>query len=169
MAGLPHETQEDVDAIVALTGRVKKVFLGQSRKKGRMGQIVVNVSSFVPKPFTPFQWAAMDTVEKLALKMKSIREGLKGLANVTARTDVPRHAFIQALLSRGDRRTGDILIAALNNRGNWPKTFKEARLDPAFYVNRQRPATELFPWDFIEQDVSKKTLWKIWEKSAADA
>ena len=169
MAGLPHETEADVDAIAALTRRVKGAFLGQSRKKGRMGQIVVNVSSFVPKPVTPFQWAAMDPVETLALKMKRIREGLKGLANVTARTDVPRHAFIQALLSRGDRRTGEILAAALKNRGNWPMTFKESGLDPAFYVNRERPATELFPWDFIEQDVSKKTLRRLWEKSATDA
>lgn len=169
MAGLPHETLADVDAIAALTRKVKTAFLGQSKKKGRMGQIVVNVSSFVPKPVTPFQWAAMDTVETLALKMKRIREGLKGLANVTARTDVPRHAFIQALLSRGDRRTGEILQAALKNQGNWPKTLKESEIDPAFYVNRERPAAELFPWDFIEHDVSKKTLHRLWEKSREDA
>ncbi len=168
MTGLPHERDDDVDAIALLTRKVKGIFLQESRRKGRMGAISVNVSSFVPKPATPFQWAAMDPAPVLAAKHRRIREGLAGLPNVTVSTDVPRRAFVQALLSRGDRHVADILLAAHANSGNWPKTLKESLIDPAFFVLRERPAGELFPWDFIDHGVPKRHLLREWERAATD-
>ena len=104
MVGLPTEDMTDVDAIVTLCKRIKHRFLESSRTRGRIGDITVSLNSFVPKPMTPFQWAAMDEVAILKQKIRRVKDGLKRLPNVRLHHDVPRHAYFQALLSRGDRR-----------------------------------------------------------------
>ncbi len=132
MVGLPTETDADVAAIVELVKRVKHVFLKTSRGKGRMGEITVSLSSFVPKPFTPFQWAAMDTVKQLKGKIKTVQNGLRKTANVRVYADLPRWAYVQGLIARGDRRVADILLLAHHYQGNWPQTFKASPVNPHF-------------------------------------
>jgi len=167
MIGLPTETGRDVDAVVSLCRRVKHVFLKASRARKRIGDITVSLNSFVPKPFTPFQWAAMDEVAVLKAKIKKIRAGLKPVANVRLHADIPRWAHLEALFSRGDRRVADLLLRAHANDGNWPKTFKESPLNPAFYVNRERMPDELFPWDFIDHGLRKSFLKSEYRKALA--
>jgi radical SAM family uncharacterized protein len=165
MIGLPTESMDDIEAIVQLCKKVKDVFLKSSRPKGRMGDISVSVNAFVPKPHTPFQWAAMDTVQSLKQKLKHIQKGLKRVPNVRVHTDTPRWAYIQALMSRGDGRVADILEAAHKNDGNWPKTLKATRMDADFYVHRQRNYRENFPWDFIDHGINKSYLWSEYRKA----
>ncbi|MBI9074258.1 MAG: radical SAM protein [Desulfatibacillum sp.] len=167
MVGLPTETQEDVDEIVALTKRIKHRFLKASQPTGRIGTIHISLNSFVPKPFTPFQWAAMDEVKVLKQKIRQVRNGLASVANVTVSADVPRWAFIQALIARGDRRVGEILELACKNQGNWPHTLKEAPINPDFYVTRQRHSEEILPWDFIDNGVRKEFLQKEYARALA--
>ena len=165
MLGLPTETGEDVAAIVELVKRIKHVFLKTSRGKGRIGDITVSLSSFVPKPFTPFQWAAMDEVKTLKQKIKTVKTGLAKTANVRVHADVPRWAYLQGLIARGDRRVADVLIKGHENQGNWPRTYKESPINPHFYVHREREPGECFPWDFIDHGIDKSYLYKEYRRA----
>jgi radical SAM family uncharacterized protein len=158
MVGLPTETMDDVEAIVTLCKKVKHRFLKSSRAKKRMGEITVSLNSFVPKPFTPFQWVKMDDVHLLKEKIKKVKNGLKRVANVRVHADIPRWAYIQALLSRGDRKVAEILSLLNKNQGNWPKTFKSSPINPDFYVLRERFLDEVLPWDFIDHGIRKSFL-----------
>jgi len=150
MIGLPTETDEDIEAIVSLCKKIKSVFLASSRKKGRIGGITVSVNPFVPKPFTPFQWAGMDDVRVLRKKIRHIRNGLGRVPNIRVRAENPRGAWLQALFSRGDRRVGDILLAGHRNKGNWAGTLGESPLDIDYHVCRERSFDEPLPWEIID-------------------
>jgi len=165
MIGLPTEAIGDVDAIIDLCKRIKHRFLQSSRARKRIGDITVSLSSFVPKPFTPFQWAAMDDTKQLKQKIKRIKQGLKSVPNVRVHADVPRWAYIQALLSRGDRRVGDILELAHHRRGNWPQTLKASPVNPDYFVRRPRERDEPLPWDFIDHGIRKTFLWKEYRRA----
>ncbi len=158
MVGLPTETMDDVEAIVMLCKQIKHRFLKSSRAKKHMGEITVSLNSFVPKPFTPFQWVKMDDVRLLKDKIKKVKNGLKRVANVRVHADIPRWAYIQALLSRGDRNVSQILSLVNTNQGNWPKTFKSSPINPDFYVHRERSLDEVLPWDFIDHGIRKSFL-----------
>ena len=165
MVGLPQETMSDVEAIIDLCKKVRHRFLKISRKRARLGQIVVSLSSFVPKPFTPFQWVSMEDVRVLKAKIKHVKDGLRRVANVKVHTDLPKWAYIQALLSRGDRRTAELLAVAHKNKGNWSKTLKSSFINPDFYVYRERPLDEIFPWDFIDHGIKKAFLAEEYNKA----
>lgn len=165
MVGLPTEETADVEAIVTLCKRIKHRFLESSRTRGRMGEITVSLNSFVPKPVTPFQWAAMDEVAVLKEKIRAVKEGLKRLPNIRLHPDVPRHAYFQALLSRGDRRVAGILAALHQNDGNWATTLKSSPVNADFFVVRARAEDELLPWDFIDHGISKSFLLREYRRA----
>lgn len=165
MVGLPTETMDDVEAIVSLCKKIKHRFLKTSRTRKRIGEITVSLNSFVPKPFTPFQWVAMEAVASLKKKIKTVKEGLKRVANVRVHSDIPRWAYIQALLSRGDRKVAQILLLANQNNGNWPKTLKACATNPDFFVHRKRTSDELFPWEFIDNGINKSFLRQEYERA----
>ncbi len=165
MIGLPTETMDDVEAIVLLCKQIKHRFLKSSRIRKRIGEITVSLNSFIPKPFTPFQWIPMDEVRSLKKKIKKIKDGLKRVANVRVHSDIPRWAYIQALLSSGDRKVAQILLLANQNRGNWPKTLKASPVNPDFYVHRERSLNELLPWDFIDNGINKSFLKEEYKRA----
>lgn len=160
MVGLPTETGDDIKAIAALVKKIKHHFLRSSKPKGRMGEITVSLSCFIPKPFTPFQWFAMDEVKTLKHKLRQVKTGLRKVPNVRVHADVPRWAYVQALLSRGDRRVGQLLAAAHQNKGNWAQTLKTASVNADFFVCRNREPDEMLPWDFIDHGIDKQFLWR---------
>jgi radical SAM superfamily enzyme YgiQ (UPF0313 family) len=167
MIGLPTETAEDIDAIVGLCKKIKHVFLRRSRGRKKIGNITVSLSCFVPKPVTPFQWAAMADVAALKNKIRAVKEGLKRVSNVRVHADVPRWAYIQALLSRGDRRVAGLLALAHKNRLNWPQSLKASPLNADFYVVRPREVEEILPWDFIDHGVEKSFLAREYGRALA--
>jgi len=158
MVGLPTETMEDVEAIVDLCKHIKHRFLKASRSKGRMGTITVSLNSFVPKPFTPFQWSPMDSVGVLKEKIRKVKSGLGKVSNIRVHADVPRWALVQGLLSLGDRRVSEVLVSVHENQGNWSQTLKTSSINPGFYVHRQKDFNELLPWDFIDHGIQKEFL-----------
>lgn len=167
MIGLPTETEADVEAIISLVKQVKHRFLASSRARKRIGKITVSLNSFVPKPLTPFQWAAMDEVSALKRKIRKIKSGLRKVANLRINSDVPRWAYIQAMLSRGDRKVADILALAHANSGNWAQTLKTVPVNPDFYVYRERDPAEQLPWDFIDHGIKKSYLQKEYQRAKA--
>jgi radical SAM family uncharacterized protein len=165
MIGLPTETHQDVKDIVSLCKRIKHVFLRASRLKGKMGMITVSLNCFVPKPFTPFQWVGMDAIRSLKQKIKQVKQGLKGVANLKVHADIPRWAYLQGLFSRGDRRVSKLIASLDENNQNLARTFKESHINSDFYVLRQRYETETFPWDIIDQGIKKTYLWDEYQRA----
>ncbi len=165
MIGLPTETADDVDAIIRLSKKIKHRFLKSSRSQKRIGEITISLNSFVPKPFTPFQWVSMDEVGSLKKKIQKIKNELKKVPNMRIHSDIPRWAYIQALFSRGDRKVADILQLAHTHNGNWPQTLKATSVNPDFYVLRNRDVDEQLPWDFIDQGIKKSFLQKEFQRA----
>lgn len=164
MTGLPTESEDDAEAIADLCRRIKQRFLASSRIKKRIGEITVSLNCFVPKPFTPFQWAPMDETRILKQKIKQVKNGLKRVPNVRFQADMPRQAHIQALLSRGDRRIADLLLLAHQNKGNWPQTLKESSLNTDDYIYRTRGFDEYLPWDIIDHGIRKDFLEREYKR-----
>lgn len=165
MIGLPTETADDVDAIIRLSKKIKHRFLKSSRSQKRIGEITISLNSFVPKPFTPFQWVSMDEVGSLKKKIQKIKNELKKVPNMRIHSDIPRWAYIQALFSRGDRKVADILQLAHTHNGNWPQTLKATSVNPDFYVLRNRDVDEQLPWDFIDQGIKKSFLQQEFQRA----
>ncbi len=165
MIGLPTETMSDVEAITQTVKKIKHRFLASSRARKKIGHITVSLNSFVPKPFTPFQWCAMEEIGVLKTKIKKIKSELKKVPNLRINSDVPRWAHIQALLSRGDRKVADILSLAHANGGNWAQTLKTVAVNPDFYVYRERRTDERFPWDFIDHGIKKSFLRREYQRA----
>jgi radical SAM family uncharacterized protein len=166
MIGHPSEALDDVEAIVDL---VRAVLADGRRVHGKAAQVNVGVSTFVPKPHTPFQWVPLDTVENIRAKQALLKRGLRGKGLKLSWTD-PEETRLEALLSRGDRRLGRVIHRAwqLGARFDaWDEHFKpqawwtameEAQLDLAFYTHRPRSIDETFPWDHIDVAVRKEYL-----------
>jgi len=174
MIGHPSETLEDVQAIVALCRRI----LAEGRKVlGWKARLHAGVSTFVPKPQTPFQWVSCDTRENILAKQALLkRQLLKGKSIKLSWTD-PEDTLLEAWLSRGDRRLAEVVYSAWKNGsrfdawdegfkpGAWATAFDEHGLDPAFYTHRQRRTDEVFPWEHISAAVRKKFLFQDFRMS----
>jgi radical SAM superfamily enzyme YgiQ (UPF0313 family) len=165
MIGLPTETDEDVTAIVEFVLECRRIFIDASRPLKKVGRIAVQVNPFVPKPWTPFQWAAMAPPRVLQNRMKIIQEGLRRYPNIVVRVESHKQASIQAFLSRGDRRISAAILRAAKQAGRWSGVFKKEGIIPDFYVLRERNADEIFPWDVTDHGLKKESLRKIFEKA----
>ena len=164
MVGLPAETDADVDAIVTLVKRIKDRFLRASRTWRRLGTITVSLNSFVPKPFTPLQWAPMAPLARLKAKIRTVQKGLRPVANVRVHADSPRWAAIQALLARGDRRVGRMLDLHRQNGRPWSQLGRDTALDPDFFALRPREAQEVFAWEIIDHGIQRAYLWEEYQR-----
>lgn len=147
--GLPTETMADLEEMAGLVKRIRERVVAAAKVEGRLGEIVLSVNPFVPKPFTPFQWCGMEKVKSIEGKIRFLQQAAGRLANVRLHTESPRDAYLQALLSRGDRRLAAMLVKAAE-LGNWRKAAKESGLDSDRLVYRQIPLDEPLPWDVIE-------------------
>ena len=168
MIGQPTETIEDVEAIPELAGRMLERLRVLDPKGRPFGRLTLSVSSFVPKPWTPFQWAPFDGAESLQDKLEIIKRGVRRFSNVRVLHENPREAALQALLARGDRRVGDFLELAAAHEGDWRRALREWEGDAGFYTTRQRSTDERLPWDHFDVGVKKAGLLREWERTAAD-
>ena len=168
MVGLPTETRSDVEEIVNLVKRIKHRIVSGSKGKKRLATLTLSINSFVPKPFTPFQWVPFVPVSELKERIKIVKRGLKGVANVRVHSDLPKWAYRQAVLARGDRKVALLLHAIHKNNGNWQKALSDVNLNGDFYACRTREKDEIFPWDFIDHGVKKAYLWEEYQRALAE-
>jgi radical SAM superfamily enzyme YgiQ (UPF0313 family) len=147
--GLPTETAADLEELVGLVEKVRGRVIEAARAERRLGEIVLSVNPFVPKPFTPFQWCGMEEVASLEKKARFLRETVGRLANVAVQMEGPKDACLQALLSRGDRRLSALLLRA-DEAGSWKKGAKTLGVPVEHLACRTIEPDELLPWDFIE-------------------
>lgn len=163
MIGLPFELDKDVHAIVELTKKIKAVFLEASKKKKKIGTITLSVNPFIPKPGTPFQWAAMADEKVLKKRVKIIKQGLKKIANVTVNFESLRKAKINALLSRGDQKTADIIESA--QKTGWASALRNHKAYCHSIIYQEKPVQTPLPWDFLDNRVKKEFLAKEFAKA----
>jgi radical SAM family uncharacterized protein len=171
MIGQPTETDEDVVAIAKLAKRV--LAIGE-KYHGRKAKVRVGVSTFVPKPHTPFQWASLATLSDIRRKQTLMREEFGRARGIIFNWNEPEESLMEAFLSRGDRRLGAVIKTAWENGAKfdawnewhrpetWQQAFAEHGLDPAWYAHRVRLADEIFPWDHINAGVEKRWLLLDW-------
>ena len=168
MVGLPTETCEDVESIVDFVLESRKIFVEASRPQKKIGKIGVQVNAFVPKPWTPFQWAGMLTINELERRFRIIRKALSKEPNLAVRVESAKQAVIQGLLSRGDRRIAPAVLGAADQTGSLSGVIRKRAIDLNFYVHRERSADEIFPWDVTFHGITKKKLRKIYDQAISD-
>jgi radical SAM superfamily enzyme YgiQ (UPF0313 family) len=161
MVGLPTETEAEVEEIGRLVKYLQHRVVKESQGKRKLSQITLSLSSFVPKPFTPFQWVPFMEVEELKKRQKLVRRELRGIKEVRVNVDLPKWAYIQALLARGDRRVGKMMLTA--HREGWTEALRKSPVNPDFFVYREREKDELFPWDFIDHGIDRQFLWEEYQ------
>ena len=152
--GLPTESAADLDELVALVKKIRERVIEAARQNRRLGEIVLSVNPFVPKPFTPFQWCGMEEMKSLERKGKYLQQEVGRLSNVRMMMESPKDAAIQALLSRGDRRLAELLLKG-EELGGWRKGAKALGMDVDRLVCRDIPLEQLLPWDFITHDKNR--------------
>ena len=170
MMGLPTETMEDIEGIANLAMEVVHSFYkNPNRQKGTGVQVSVSCASFIPKPFTPFQWEAEDSMEALKEKQKHLLESIPSKKIKVSYHETPT-SLLEGVLARGDRRLGKVILDAYQlgcpfdswddrfNFDAWLEAFEKNSIDPYFYTRRKRPFEEVLPWDHLDFGVSRKFL-----------
>lgn len=177
MMGLPTETDADLLGIRDLSYKVKDMFFNRPKEE-KIGnfQLTTSVSCFVPKPFTPFQWCGQNSIEEFNNKIDLLKKTFKD-PKIKFNYHDPKVSYIEAIISRGDRRTSKLLLKAWEygckfdgwssafNFDTWLKAIDDSEIDPYFYANRERDLDEILPWDFINAGPSKKTLIREYNKA----
>ncbi len=182
MLGLPTETEEDIRGIAELSNKIAAVFYETVPKEKRSGkvQIVTSTSFFIPKPFTPFQWAPMCTkeefIEKAHITKKAVLEQLnqKSIKYNWHEADV---SVLEGVFARGDRKVAKVILKAYEkgclfdswseyfHNDLWMDAFEECGVSIDFYTTRERSLDEIFPWDFLDCGVTKEFLKREWKKA----
>ena len=182
MLGLPYETKEDMEGIAELSNEIAKLYYDTIPKEERKTKvsIVSSTSFFVPKPFTPFQWASMNTMDEFREKAHIVNEAMRRQLNYKSirynwhAADV---SVLEGVFARGDRRLSEVLVKAYEKGcifDAWTETFRfepwieafdEAGIDMKFYYNRERSYDEILPWDFIDTGVTRSFLQREYENA----
>ena len=185
MLGLPTETEDDMKGIAHLAQKIAETYYKTVPKEQRKGKVQINVSTsfFVPKPFTPFQWAPMFREEDFIEKAKIVKNEIRSQLNqrsIRYNWHEPDVTVLEGFLARGDRRCSKVILKAYEKGALydawsesfhydiWKEAFKETGVDIEFYTLRERSTDEILPWDFIDAGVTKKFLIREWEQAKAE-
>jgi radical SAM superfamily enzyme YgiQ (UPF0313 family) len=173
MLSLPTETTDDIENIIQLVDKIQS--LGK-KAKGKTPRLRINLSTFVPKPHTPFQWVAQADEEQLNAKHELLNLELRQKGIRPSWQD-PKVSLLEAVLSRGDRRLGKVIYRAWQlgstfdawsehfNYRNWLCAFEDAGLEPAYYAQRERPLDEPLPWSHINVGVTTAFLKREYRRT----
>ena len=167
MIGLPTETDEDIEAIVGLAERTQ----AHMEKVGCKGRLTLSINPFIPKPFTPFQWMAMDNQKAVEKKLQYIKKALQKNRRIEVLVESPKEAYIQGILARGDRRLGAVIAACAADRGSksFKSEMKAAGLDMDNMNYRERSFDEFLPWSHLDMGMQEGYLEMEWQRSLDEA
>ena len=167
MIGLPTETDEDIEAIVGLAERTQ----AHMAEVGCKGRLTLSINPFIPKPFTPFQWMAMDNQKTVEKKLQYIKKALQKNRRIEVLVESPKEAYIQGVLARGDRRLGAVLAACAADRGSksFKAEMKAAGLDMEEMNYRERSFDEFLPWSHLDMGMDDGYLQMEWKRSVDEA
>lgn len=167
MIGLPTETDEDIEAIVGLAERTQ----AHMAEVGCKGRLTLSINPFIPKPFTPFQWMAMDNQKAVEKKLQYIKKALQKNRRIEVLVESPKEAYIQGVLARGDRRLGAVIAACAADRGSksFKSEMKAAGLDMDDMNYRERSFDEFLPWSHLDMGMQEGYLEMEWQRSLDEA
>ena len=167
MIGLPTETDEDIEAIVGLAERTQ----AHMAEVGCKGRLTLSINPFIPKPFTPFQWMAMDNQKTIEKKLQYIKKALQKNRRIEVLVESPKEAYIQGVLARGDRRLGAVIAACAADRGSksFKSEMKAAGLDMDDMNYRERSFDEFLPWSHLDMGMDDGYLEMEWKRSVDEA
>lgn len=167
MIGLPTETDEDIDAIVGLAERTQ----AHMAEVGCKGRLTLSINPFIPKPFTPFQWMAMDHQKSVEKKLQYIKKSLQKNRRIEVLVESPKEAYIQGVLARGDRRLGKVLAACALDRGSksFKSEMKKAGLDMDDCNYRERKFEDYLPWSHLDMGLRNGYLEQEWKRAVDEA
>ena len=167
MIGLPTETDEDIEAIVGLAERTQ----AHMAEVGCKGRLTLSINPFIPKPFTPFQWMAMDNQKTVEKKLQYIKKALQKNRRIEVLVESPKEAYIQGVLARGDRRLGAVIAACAADRGSksFKSEMKAAGLDMDNMNYRERSFDEFLPWSHLDMGMDEGYLEMEWKRSIDEA
>lgn len=167
MIGLPTETDEDIDAIVGLAERTQ----AHMAEVGCKGRLTLSINPFIPKPFTPFQWMAMDHQKSVEKKLQYIKKSLQKNRRIEVLVESPKEAYIQGVLARGDRRLGKVLAACALDRGSksFKSEMKKAGLDMDECNYRERKFEDYLPWSHLDMGLRNGYLEQEWQRAVDEA
>lgn len=167
MIGLPTETDEDIDAIVGLAERTQ----AHMAEVGCKGRLTLSINPFIPKPFTPFQWMAMDHQKSVEKKLQYIKKSLQKNRRIEVLVESPKEAYIQGVLARGDRRLGKVLAACALDRGSksFKSEMKKAGLDMDYCNYRERNFDDYLPWSHLDMGLNDGYLEQEWQRAVDEA
>lgn len=167
MIGLPTETDEDIEAIVGLAERTQ----AHMAEVGCKGRLTLSINPFIPKPFTPFQWMAMDNQKTVEKKLQYIKKALQKNRRIEVLVESPKEAYIQGVLARGDRRLGAVIAACAADRGSksFKSEMKAAGLDMDDMNYRERSFDEFLPWSHLDMGMDEGYLEMEWKRSVDEA
>lgn len=167
MIGLPTETDEDIEAIVGLAERTQ----AHMAEVGCKGRLTLSINPFIPKPFTPFQWMAMDNQKAVEKKLQYIKKALQKNRRIEVLVESPKEAYIQGVLARGDRRLGAVIAACAADRGSksFKSEMKAAGLDMDNMNYRERSFDEFLPWSHLDMGMQEGYLEMEWKRSIDEA
>lgn len=154
MIGLPGEEDEDIEEMIAMILRIRD----KMDAVGNKGELVISVNGFVPKPFTPYQWAPLCNARTLKQRFKMLNDGLKKNRHIKLITESLRESVVQAVLARGDRRIGDALLAAHESGQNLKSVLKERGLDIEDLAERELVVGQPLPWNHLDMGVTNEYL-----------
>jgi radical SAM superfamily enzyme YgiQ (UPF0313 family) len=157
MVGLPGETLAHLEETVDLIKRIRQIFIHVSKGNRKLGKVSVSINVFVPKPHTPYERQAMVGIDEAKDRIKRIRKGLKGESNIQVSAEGPKWAYLQALISRGDRRLLELIMElAEHDAASWQQLLKQWPRNPDYYALRQRGEEEILPWSFSRTTCSRE-------------
>ena len=167
MIGLPTETDEDIDAIIGLAERTQ----AHMAEVGCKGRLTLSINPFIPKPFTPFQWMAMDHQKSIEKKLQYIKKSLQKNRRIEVLVESPKEAYIQGVLARGDRRLGKVLAACALDRGSksFKSEMKKAGLDMDHCNYRERTFDDYLPWSHLDMGLNEGYLEQEWQRAVDEA
>ena len=167
MIGLPTETDEDIDAIVGLAERTQ----AHMAEVGCKGRLTLSINPFIPKPFTPFQWMAMDHQKSVEKKLQYIKKSLQKNRRIEVLVESPKEAYIQGVLARGDRRLGKVLAACALDRGSksFKSEMKRAGLDMDNCNYQERKFEDYLPWSHLDMGLRNGYLEQEWQRAVDEA
>jgi len=162
LIGLPGERDEDIEGIVELTRSIQKI-LWKTKKK----TIFISVNTFIPKPFTPFQWSAMETMQEIQRKRNYLEKELRKIAGVRFTRKSVKEEILQGIFSLGNQDIAQGLYLKVKNNLDWQTAWRLTNIDPEAVIHKNRDFEDDLPWDFIDYGISKEKLWKNWHRSTA--
>ena len=180
MIGLPTETDDDLEEFVDLVQKIREMMHGIGRRRGRLSELSISVNSFVPKPWTPFQYhpfgasaelggeetiSGREGVQGIKAKIKYLRTQLASLANLRIKFDNPDQALFQAVLSRGDRRLAQVLLNMADSGISWRQALKQSGLSEQLFATRQYNQRSPLAWTIVDHGIEDGYLWREYRRS----